>query len=828
MLRYVAAAALASVLSGLAFSAALIYDNSDYKGVFAAGGYEYFDAGTVSPGTVEKFAFAYSCPSPSIATVTFYANPQMNLPNIGPGTKLESFSILNLPASTGAYSICEYTVPENRRFALSGGAFGYSIKFTTSAAGIALAKGGAGQKNEMLRFSSGSWNWFWFGGSPWAGMYFKVYREPFIQEITCDITGRKFEDLNANGLWDAGEPVIPGCELYLDMNNDGACQDTEPKVATDSAGTYMFENVPAPATYTIREIVQDRWIQTMPPAESNHQYVVAAQPNTVYGPLDFGNFRLPDSVTFSGRVTQGSDRGFGAVTIDLDLDGDPLTFEQTAVTDDGGYFTFTLPAPWTGRAYVRLPDGWTTHEGTVHENVVMNLTEDFVCEYHYDGGSGISGDSFRIRTNQQLLTLSTLPMHWDRHFVLTADIDLGGELYSAPIVGSNRYDGSPFSGTFDGCGLSIRNLHSTGGLFGYVRGAVIKNLGVVDAVIEQGEVAGAICNYNEGSLIENCFSTGTVSALYDAGGLCGWSYRQYKGTAPMPDAGVPQMRRCYSTAHVSVRHASRLSETYASAGGLCGYAEDSVFEDNYTRGYVEGTGCTLPLGFDIIVRTGGFVGCINNCTLLRNYSASVVPPDLDYSSPGGFCGRALGTNALTANVWDSDVCAQPTSACGTAMPTDQLQTISTYQGWDFQNTWRICDGTNYPRLQWEPKPIGDFVCPEGVELADLMILCQEWLGEAAERSADIAPPGGDGYVDMADLTHWSRAWEASAGQVQWDDACDIVPDGHIDVLDLLQLADQWLRRTVRYADIAPPDAPDGRVDMNDLALLTLHWMEGTD
>jgi len=818
-------AVLFFALTGFAAAAVEIYNNTVVDGTIAPGGYECCDYGTTTGGTVEKFAFAYTSSYQTTATVKFYTGPQVNPFN--PGTQVASFSI-TVPASTQA-SVYEYAIPEDRRFELPAGYFAYSIRLSLTAARIVAAKGGAGQKNEMYRYISGRWNKFWFYGDPWAGMYFKIDRQPFIEEITCDIAGRKFNDVNSNGIWDVDEPVVQGCEIYLDANSDGAWQETEPKVATDSAGTYRFENVPAPASYTVREIVQDRWIQTMPSAGSNYQYVIAAQPNTVYGPLDFGNFLLPDTVTFAGRVTQIGGRGFEAVTVDLDLDGDPLTIEQTAITDNDGYYTFTLPAPWTGRAFVRLPDGWTANEGALHENVTMNVTEDFICDYRYDGGSGTLDDPFRLRTAQQLLTLSTLSSHWHNHFVLTADIDLGGGMYSGPIIGSNDYSSLlTFTGTFDGAGFSVLNLHSTSGLFGYMRNAVIKNLGVVNVLIEQGEVAGAVCNYNEGSLIENCFSTGTVSACYDAGGLCGWSFRQTKGSLPLGPANVPTLRNCYSTAAVTVHHADSLPPVaYASVGGLCGYAEDTQFHDNYTRGHIEGQGCVLSLGLEIYVRSGGLVGCISSCTLQRNFAAGTVAGGLDYSTPGGFCGQTMGTNTLSANYWDSDVCSLTDSACGTAMTTAQMKSSETYFGWDLQDTWRLCEGTNYPRLQWEPRPVGDFVCPVGVELADLLILCDEWLRQAADLSADITPKGGDGHVDMADWLRLSRAWETSEGGL-WDQACDFVPDGHIDALDLVRFADQWLLQAVRYADIAPAGAPDGRVDLQDLALLTSHWMEGTE
>jgi hypothetical protein len=26
---------------------------------------------------------------------------------------------------------------------------------------------------------------------------------------------------------------------------------------------------------------------------------------------------------------------------------------------------------------------------------------------------------------------------------------------------------------------------------------------------------------------------------------------------------------------------------------------------------------------------------------------------------------------------------------------------ASFTGWDFENTWTICEGVDYPRLQWE-------------------------------------------------------------------------------------------------------------------------------
>jgi len=45
-----------------------------------------------------------------------------------------------------------------------------------------------------------------------------------------------------------------------------------------------------------------------------------------------------------------------------------------------------------------------------------------------------------------------------------------------------------------------------------------------------------------------------------------------------------------------------------------------------------------------------------------------------------------------------------------------------------------------------------------VDLEDFSILSGQWLGEPNEVSADIAPAGGDGWVDLADLAELADNW----------------------------------------------------------------------
>jgi len=68
--------------------------------------------------------------------------------------------------------------------------------------------------------------------------------------------------------------------------------------------------------------------------------------------------------------------------------------------------------------------------------------------------------------------------------------------------------------------------------------------------------------------------------------------------------------------------------------------------------------------------------------------------------------------------------------------TTQMQAESTYTsaGWDFvtessngtEEIWRLCeDGVSYPKLSWE-FPTGDFVCADGVDMADFAFFADYW------------------------------------------------------------------------------------------------------
>ena len=100
------------------------------------------------------------------------------------------------------------------------------------------------------------------------------------------IGGAKWNDLNKDGLWGAGEPALPGWTIYLDLNKNGTRDSAEPTVVTDSKGRFMFSKLKA-GTYIVAEEQKTGWIQTAPPGGTHSVKVDPTQPGLS---IAFGNY----------------------------------------------------------------------------------------------------------------------------------------------------------------------------------------------------------------------------------------------------------------------------------------------------------------------------------------------------------------------------------------------------------------------------------------------------------------------------------------------------------------------------------------------------------
>ena len=138
----------------------------------------------------------------------------------------------------------------------------------------------------------------------------------------------------------------------------------------------------------------------------------------------------------------------------------------------------------------------------------------FTTTYGYsngDGdGDGVEGNPLEISTVADWQELMVTPGDWDKHFILTADLDLAG--VNLTPVGNIS---TAFTGVFDGNGRVIHNavisLPSTDnvGLFGYLdTGGEIRNLGVEDGDITGGRsCVGGLVGRNYGGTITDCYAT---------------------------------------------------------------------------------------------------------------------------------------------------------------------------------------------------------------------------------------------------------------------------------------------------------------------------------
>ena len=821
------------LFSATATSATVIYSNTDQSGYVAAADvdFEMLDYGTSSGGLVKSFTFRYytETSSPGRVTVRFYRGTDYYT---SPGSLLETFTFYGLPGSSYGGSFTKsYTIPTDKQFILESGSFGYSVEFSDSYTYCMLTGGGAGNENYVwMSYYDWIWDeWGWervyYSSSdyPHAGTYMTISADPPPQPTT--VSGYKFNDGNGNGVWDEGEDDIPGWRIYIDENDNGTWDINEPNDITDPNGYYEFTNLSAPNDITVAEVMQEGWTQTLPGGAGTYQLSIVA--NGQYENKNFGNTDIPvvTDVSISGYVTLSDGTGLEGVTLEA-RENPFVPTGNTDITDENGYYEIIVPSGWSGSLRISK-DGWLFTWSRLYTNITTDQTEDFYAYWPYSGGFGTLNSPYEIATPEDLIAIGLHPEDKDKHFVLTNDIDLSGTTYSDAII-------NEFFGQFDGAGFSVLNLQSNSGLFGYVKEAVIKNLGVENVDITYATSAGALCNDNYGATIENCFTTGTISGLFGIGGLCGWVHKEYIGDdppiGPLPTVGTPIIRNCYSTANVTLVRPDNIMPSLSmnAAGGLIGYAQGAVLMNNYALGSVDATGVSFMDEIDIIIDSGGLVGHIKDCNVSNNYSSGHVVDGRAYSNPGGFCGLISGTQTyLIGNFWDIQTSGQSTSAGGTAKTTDLMQQANTFTNvnWDFDTVWKICENTNYPRLMWEADTPGDIACPYGVGIEDFSAVSAQWM--LTTLSADISPEGGDGIINIADLARISSAWLTISSEDAFDPACDIAPaqpDNQINTQDITVLAEQWLQKSAHSADIAP-NGGDGVVNEFDLAIIAENWLK---
>ena len=253
--------------------------------------------------------------------------------------------------------------------------------------------------------------------------------------------------------------------------------------------------------------------------------------------------------------------------------------------------------------------------------------------------TGEPNTPYQIADVNNLLQLANNTADYNKCFILTADIDLGGHTFTAAVIAPDTdninggFQGTIFTGVFDGNGLKITNLtiNTNGegsaylGLFGYINSGEIKNLGVENFSITSDSsgigTSGGLVGWNGGD-INDCCSTGIIASGNGSGVL--------GGLVGLNDGSITNSHSAFIITSGNSTH---------NLGGLVGY-NNGIISHCFTTGNVSGYNDEWKLD---VTSLGGLVGG-NSGTISDSWaSGNISGGDSFIGYLGGLAGSNMGT-----------------------------------------------------------------------------------------------------------------------------------------------------------------------------------------
>ncbi|MEN6336489.1 MAG: GLUG motif-containing protein [Phycisphaerales bacterium] len=312
-------------------------------------------------------------------------------------------------------------------------------------------------------------------------------------------------------------------------------------------------------------------------------------------------------------------------------------------------------------------------------------------------GSGTAEDPYLIESADQFLAISR---DAGATYRLTSDINLEGRSFALPII-------PIFWGRLDGDNHTVANVTFTGardaGLFGILySGAEISRLKVAGVHVENavegaagslgvlaarnhGRIyacsASADCGFRSlgnidciGGLvavneadgaIRRCLISWAAMGKFDRGGLACWG-----GIA---GHNLGSIAECRASALVGGE--------IARCAVLVGQ-NDGVIVNCYADGYSDIAGLVYS----------------NRAEITNCYAAVRV-----FSGKGkaGLVTENLGGAIVSSYLLAQAAGGGPDNGLGVVLSEVQMRSQASFDGWDFDGVWTICEGRGYPRLRWE-------------------------------------------------------------------------------------------------------------------------------
>lgn len=286
------------------------------------------------------------------------------------------------------------------------------------------------------------------------------------------------------------------------------------------------------------------------------------------------------------------------------------------------------------------------------------------------------------------------------NYVLAADITLTGQW--TPL----GTEASPFTGTFDGGGHSIKGLTVTAssdldnsGLFGYAKGATLKNVSIIGAKVDGDEHVGILLGNAKQVNISGVMTSGIVTGRDHVGGIVG----DASGSAD--NGEFTSISNCMSTAGV-------FSRTY-QAGGIAGIVNAANIDKCFFYGSATAEDRSAGAGGISALIDGGSGTFTNNVSAAIYIKGAASVGNSDPNNNFEHAHSIVGWNNNGTANFDTNLSSTATVIYSAGKERDHadlagdyqgmetsvadLQKSATYTGLGWGTEWSLADG-RYPVL----------------------------------------------------------------------------------------------------------------------------------
>ncbi len=471
--------------------------------------------------------------------------------------------------------------------------------------------------------------------------------------------------------------------ITLSWSGGGESGTTDISGTPGSAGTYHVSGLKDGVTYVFTAVSYDSIGNHTAGSTGSVQMAITAP-----GKVGIAITAI-SSTSVNVTYTKPSDDDFSYMVVDVDgvqtiytgtmsVTYSELTAETSHIIKATAYDTSNNSSGLETVAFVTPPSGSSYSSTQIH--LIRNSSD----LSGVSGNTSIYGDYFMVLND---INMSDVPNH-------------------TPI---GTYSSSPFTGYFNGGGHTISNLKISStsriGLFGYVSGAVIRDINFLDCNISGTFVIGCVAGDIRNSSVAGCNVTLTgTSAITgsstDVGGIAGYTYGTdiehcsvvISGTGSISSSGenAGGIVGCsYTGSHISYCYFSGKVSADKSAGGIAGSSsvtsidhlivDNAVISGNTEVGGIVGYSYNDTLEickFSGTVNGGEYVGgIIGYCYSLSTVSqcafeGKITVPTATYSygAVGGIVGYGRGlsiSNCYSANSVASIVYNTPSDSLNT-------------------------------------------------------------------------------------------------------------------------------------------------------------------